>query len=118
MKKEPEKKEPVLFDVDIQKHTDPDFVKKELEKLSSNLEINVQRLRNLGMVMINGSTDQETYEKVFNAKLDYQKRTIPNLNKGPYDVWEWVETKPAEVPERLKNHIASIKLSVSLYLTD
>ena len=110
--------EPVFFDVEAKPDAQADDIKQILENLSDRLVIEVLIFRNFGITLIVGMTDQKTYERVFNAKLQYRTRTIPNLNKAPYQVQEWVEVKPAEVPVTLKGKVKAILLAESEYLTD
>ncbi len=110
--------EPVRFNVELNPSIDGNSVKKDLEQLATDLHVDVLGLRSLGRQLVTGSTSQETYEEVFGAKLEYVTKTIPHLNKGPYDVQEWQEIRPATVPETLRDRVAYIRLEQKFYLTD
>ncbi len=110
--------EPVLYEVDLKDGVDGHSVKGDLEALATDLQVHVHDLTSLKMQMVTGQTSQATYESVFGAELRYVKREIPNLNRGPHDIQEWVELKPATVPASLQDRIESICLERRMYLTD
>lgn len=110
--------EPVLYDVTLKPSIDGHKVKSELEALADDLQVNILDLKNIKRQYVNGKTSQATYESVFGAELRYVTRVIPNLNRGPREVGEWVEVKPAAVPPSLKDQIKSIGLAEMMYLTD
>jgi hypothetical protein len=110
--------EPVRFIVALKKGVDGHGVKPDLEALAADLSVQVHDLQRLRIQLVTGSTTQGTYESVFGAKLAYVTRTIPNLNRGPYKVQEWVEQVPAMVPASLQDRIESIRLDQKMYLTD
>ncbi len=110
--------EPVLYEVTLKAGIDGHNVKGDLEALATDLDVHVLDLRSLKMQFVNGKTSQATYESLFGAELCYVKREIPNLNKGPHDIQEWVEVKPATVPASLQDRIEKIGLARMMYLTD
>jgi hypothetical protein len=61
---------------------------------------------------------REVYESLFGAQLEYLPRTVHNLNRGDYTVWEWVEKAPASVPEGLGGYFIDVGLEKMIYLTD
>lgn len=61
---------------------------------------------------------KEVYESLFGARLEYVPRTIHNLNRGDYVVWEWQETETANLPRGLDKYVAGVELARRLYLTD
>lgn len=109
---------PVRFEVGLRKGDEGHSVKSDLERLADDLVVDVYDFKNRKMQLVTGSTSQKTYEKIFRAELNYITRTIPNVNRGPYDVQEWTEIKPAVVPEHLKDRVVYIRLEQQIYLTD
>jgi hypothetical protein len=112
------KMDAVRFRVELSDKAAGQKVKETLEEKAKDITIAVLDLKNINMQLVSGSTSQETYEKLFDAKLNYVTRTIPNLNRGPYQVQEWQEVKPASVPDYLKAYVSSISLEQRMYLTD
>jgi len=113
------RKQHVRFYINLQEGICAKEIKKDLESLAKDLTIYVTDLTPLLKAeLVVGETNQKTYEQLFNAKLEYQTKTIPNLNRGPYKVKEWVEIESAQVPENLKQIIESIKLEKPTYFTD
>ncbi len=110
--------EPVLYEVKLKPGINGHDVKNDLEALADDLTVNVKDLRSLKIQLVNGQTSQATYESIFGAELRYVTREIPNLNKGPRDIKEWVEVKPATVPASLQDRIEHIGLARMMYLTD
>ncbi len=110
--------EPVRYEVTLKDGINGHDVKPDLEALASDLQVHVSDLKRLQMQFVNGETSQATYESVFGAELRYVTRTISNLNKGPRDIKEWVEVKPATVPASLQDRIEHIGLAKMMYLTD
>ena len=111
-------KEPVLFVVDAAPGANAQNIQQQLYALSDQILIDIQELKRVRITLIVGVTNQETYEKVFQAQLRYATRTIPNLNLGPRQVHEWEEIKPAVVPLQLQGKILRIYLDSGIYLTD
>lgn len=107
--------EPVNFIVKIKHDVDETSIQSELERLANDFSIQ-SRIKRFGMLVV--STSQATYENVFNAKLDYQTKTYHNINRGPFQVSDWVELQPAQVPDTLKAKIKYIGLSQKRNLTD
>ena len=110
--------EPVLYEVKLKQGVDGHKVKNDLEALASDLNVHVLDLKSNKMQIVNGKTSQETYESLFGTELRYVTREIPNLNKGPRDIKEWVELKTATVPVSLQDRIEHIGLVRMMYLTD
>jgi len=110
--------EPVLYEVDLKDGVDGHSIKSDLGALAADLQVHVLDLKSLQMQLVNGQTSQATYESLFGAELRYVKREIPNLNRGPHDIQEWVEVKPATVPASLQDRIEHIGLARMMYLTD
>ena len=108
----------VYFNVEAEPDANTDDIKQTLESLSNRLDIRVLTFRRIGKTRISGATNKKTYERVFEAKIRLGTRTIPNLNKGPYQIQEWVEVKPAKVPLALEGKIKAIRLAENVYLTD
>jgi hypothetical protein len=61
---------------------------------------------------------KEVYEALFGARLEYVPKTIHNLNRGDYTVWEWREVVPAALPSGLEEYISGVELGRKIYLTD
>lgn len=61
---------------------------------------------------------KEVYESLFGARLEYVPKTLHNLNKGDYVVWEWQEIEPARLPNGLEGYMSGVELARRLYLTD
>ena len=110
--------EPVLYEVTMKSGVNGHSVKGDLEALAADLQVNVHDFTRLQLQMVTGQTSQATYESLFAAELRYVTREIPNLNKGPRDIKEWVEVKPATVPASLQDRIEKIGLAQKMYLTD
>ncbi len=110
--------EPLLYEVKLKPGVDGHTIKSDLEALAADSEVHILDLKCSRMQFVNGKTSQETYESVFGAELRYVTREIPNLNKGPRDIKEWVEVKPATVPVSLQDRIEQIGLARMMYLTD
>jgi len=110
--------EPVEFRIRLKEGVDGNSIKSELEQLADDLTVTVHDLKGRKRQLVIGSTSKSTYERVFGAELDYITKTIPNVNKGPYDVQEWNEFKPAQVPEAFADKIEYIGLEQKTYLTD
>ena len=108
--------EPVRFVV--KQLGDAYSIKDKLEGMANDLSIHILDLKNLGIQYLIGTTSQGTYENLFNAELSYSSRTINNINRGPYQVNEWVEMKKAEVPKELQKDISDIYIEQKMYLTD
>lgn len=108
----------VRFMVDMKEGADANEIKTDLESRAKDLSIQVQNLKSLGLKYVFGRASQKTYENVFEAKVEYQTKTIPNINRGPYQVQEWVEVRDAKVPDNLKDKIEKIYLEPKFYLTD
>lgn len=107
---------PVCFEIGLKTGADWNSVKRDLEALAGDFTLDVFQCRRKGVIL--GSTSQETYERVFHAELKYVTKTIPNVNRGPYDVQEWNEITGAVVPENLRDRIDDIQLDRPIYLTD
>ncbi len=110
--------EPVRFIVTPQPGVDAQKLKDELEALTPGRELKIHVTELRRSTLVTGITNQHIYEKLFGAKLEYQTKTVPNLNGPDREVQEWVEKKPATIPDRFVNKIASIKLVTPVYLTD
>ncbi len=110
--------EPVLYEFKLKSGVNGHDLKSDLEALATDSEVHILDLKISKMQFVNGRTSQATYESLFGAELRYVTRTIPNLNKGPRDIKEWVEVKPATVPASLQDRIESIGLAQKMYLTD
>ncbi len=112
--------QPVQFTVFGNPNTDAQEILRELQKLSPALRCTVLTLKyiKLPCPYISCRTDQATYETVFAAKLRYGTKTIPDLNRGPRKVSDWVEDEPAKVPDTLKNLVKSIAITKKIHLTD
>lgn len=117
-------KESVRFYVSLQENADTKEIKKDLEQMAKDLSIRVLELFAASKYqVVIGETSQKTYERLFNAKLEYrvtkqerQNLVLPNKRKTYYTVKEWVELEPAKVPESLKDKIKSIELEPKGYL--
>ncbi|MBI4919241.1 hypothetical protein HY837_04875 [archaeon] len=112
------KNELPIFTVDLKEGINGYDVKSDLEKLASDISIIVHDYKNLKMQLVNGTTSKETYEKVFKGEIEYQTKIINNINTGKREVQEWVELKPAQVPENLQDKVKRIYLSPTHWLTD
>lgn len=114
-------KELVRFVVNVKNGFNPGAVKSGLEKLAASLNFKGLELTESSPLSLSGQTNQETYEMLFGARLDYAEQIVQNLNRGPnagYSVKEWCELHPARVPWEFDCVINSIELQQKIYLTD
>ncbi len=107
--------EPVKFIIGVNEDVDLQTVKSDLEKLAGDFKI-VDDLESLGILY--GKTSQATYEKVFQAKLEYQTQTRKNINHGKFQSSEWVELQKAQIPQNFKDRINYVELERKIHLTD
>lgn len=112
------KRKLVYFGVTLKGGVNPDEVKIELEKLSKGLIISILRFKNIGKAYVAGVCNKAVYERVFNARLRRETRTVRNLNKGAVKESYWVELVAAVIPEQFQNKIQSIRLDQGIVLTD
>jgi len=110
--------EKVSFIINIEDDANMDEVIEELNKLSEDMAFNPRRFEGLGIQMLTGYADQNTYESVFDAKVEYRTWTYNNINTGPQTISDWVEIEKAKVPESLQEKVNRIDLNRKMYLTD
>lgn len=113
-------KEPVKFMVTLEKNVDGNEVKNSLEKLAEDISLNVQNLNNLHLIFLHGTTSKETYERVFNTELVYEKVSAgynPNKpDKEPSYVYTWRQIREAQIPNDLKAKIKYIEVNQPIFL--
>lgn len=92
-------------------------IQKALEELAADLTIIVPRPRpSENPNIIYGRTSRETYERLFGAELEYRLRPFPEKKltlRADYislGLHEWVETKPAQVPQDLEEDVCKIEV--------
>ena len=101
-------------------NVDLEEVKTILARLATGgkLEIEVNDFRHSKIILLVCRIDQKTFETAFNAKVEWREITIPNLNHGPSQVYDWFEHRAPEIPKVLKGKIKYIELDKPMYLTD
>lgn len=90
----------------------------ELEVLLPGAELIPCKLRASRNMHITGQCSKEAYEQAFGARVEYNRKTIPDLYRGPQMVENWVEVVPTQIPENLKAHIRRIELNHKVFLAD
>ena len=109
---------PVKFIVGLYHDIDKDPVKNELELLATDLPLNL--IDSFPKTQL-WSTTKTAYESLFNAKIEYQSRTVEtkeNSRIRTYQISNWVELKPAQIPDCLTDKIRYIILEQEVGLED
>ncbi len=99
----------VKFQVTLKSGVDVEDVKKGLEALASDLNLETLDVGSLKNRYLFGATEQATYEKLFKIKLVCVTKQIGSVE---YNHWHGLGSK---VPESLKDKIDSISLQEKMY---
>ena len=103
--------EPVSFIVGFHEGTDASKVKTDLENLASDLTYKYTSSR-LSYMMC--ETSQQTYERVFNAKLKYLTYTVNKGMRQEQTVSNWSEEVRATVPASVQG-VEYVHLSYKMH---
>ena len=106
--------EPVNFVLMLKEDADAHRVKSKLEQIASDFSLTARG----DVYMVVGTTNQATYERVFDAKLKYVQETVKNLNHGPSTRYVWREERKGQIPTSLAGEIDELYLDNGVVLTD
>lgn len=105
----------IYFFIDMVLGVDGDIIKSELEKLADDISIDVMRFDELNLNWGFGRTSKATYERLFNAQLEYRADAVQSIYGSSYG---YIETKPAQIPAQFHGKIKSIELDLEAYAVD
>jgi subtilase family serine protease len=92
------------------------FSEADVAKTLEDMGFKVRIHDRLGMV--SGTGPVALVESAFKTKFIFAKKTLENLNTGPFEIMDWdLETNPS-VPESLVKSVEAVCIDKPMYLTD
>lgn len=92
------------------------FKEADVAKTLEDMGFKVRIFDRLGMV--SGTGPVELVESAFKTKFTFAKKTLENLNTGPFEVMDWELSTNPSVPEALAKSVEAICVDKPMYLTD
>ncbi|MBI4142195.1 hypothetical protein HY484_04675 [Candidatus Woesearchaeota archaeon] len=105
-------KEPVSFMMRLEESVDKDNVTADLEKLTKDIKVR-SFLKEICLLVC--ETNQQTYEKIFGAKLKYTTRTVNEAVGRPQEISDYEEVQKAKIPDSLKGKVRYLELNRKAY---
>lgn len=105
--------QPVEFFVYLKYEEDQAIVIQELERMVGESELDEVKFSKIMLPFgFGATTTQKTYETIFQTYLEYKDETLKSHNGKELTYKNWVESARAKVPNRLRNSIQHVSVSI------